>query len=374
MRFGDLIGQDEAIKQIQASVAADRLPHAFLFHGRVGVGKTTAALALARRLLCADPVLLDACDRCANCQRSSHFNHPDIFLLPPTPSSPDSQAGEGQRLDWISSVQSDFIKSPIFQLDESKPLEHRIATMRWLKQEASRAASASSWKIFILKRAGQLNVEAANAILKLLEEPNPGTLLILGVGRPADLPDTIKSRCALVRFRDLPAVEIARLLVERAGKAGDTVSETAVRLAARVARGSLTRAASLLDEDVLGLRDDAVALVTALAGQPEVHERLEPWLRGKDRSRLGLLFDLMLLWQSDLLRVKLGATDPREGLANDDRLPDLEAQAPYRSLEEIESSVRAIEEARRAVDGHGYLPLVLPAFVESVARRGSVGF
>ena len=370
MRFRDLIGQSEAVGQIQASVAADRMPHAFLFHGRTGVGKTTAALALARRLLCADPVLGDACDRCPNCVRSAHFNHPDIFLLPPTPSAPDSQAGEGQRLEWISSVQSDFIKSPIFHLDEAKPLEHRIATMRWLKQEASRASSGSGWKIFILKRAGQLNVEAANAILKLLEEPNPGTLLILGVGRPADLPDTIKSRCALVRFRDLPATEISRLLLERAGKAGETVSDNALRLAARVARGSLTQAAALLDEDVLGLRDDAVALVTARAGQPEIHERLDPWLRGKDRSRLGLLFDLMLLWQSDLLRIKLGATDPREGLANADRLHDLEAQAPQQTFEQLELTVQAVEEARRAVDGHGYLPLVLPNLVETVARRG----
>ncbi|TPW13309.1 MAG: DNA polymerase III subunit delta' [bacterium] len=369
MRFRDLIGQDEAVGRIRANLAADRLPHAYLFHGRVGVGKTTAALALGRRLLCSDPGPLDACERCANCFRSGHFNHPDLFLLPPTPSAPDSQAGEGQRLDWINSVQSEFIRSPIFQLDESRPLEHRIATMRWLKQESSRAASGSGWKIFILKRAGQLNVEAANAILKLLEEPNPGTLLILGVGRPADLPDTIKSRCALVRFRDLPVEEIVRLLLERAGKAGDTVSDTAVRLAARVARGSLTRAASLLDEDVIGLRDDAVTFVTARTGQPEIHERLDPWLRGKDRSRLDLLFDLMLLWQSDLVRVKLGAVDPGEGLANHDRLQDLMAEAPDRSFEEIESSVQAVEEARRAVDGHGYLPLVLPALVESVARR-----
>ncbi|HEX7880884.1 MAG TPA: DNA polymerase III subunit [Candidatus Eisenbacteria bacterium] len=371
MHFRDLVSQEEAVERLHAALAGGRLPHAFLFHGRSGVGKTTAALALSRRLLCSSPAGFEPCDHCANCSRTAHFNHPDLFLLPPTPAAPDTQAGEGQRMDWISGVQSDMGKSPIFRLDESKPLEHRIATMRWLKQEASRAAAQSDWKIFILKRAGEMNVESANAILKLLEEPNPGTLLILGVTRTSDLPETIKSRCALIRFRDLPTTEIVRLLGQRLrANSNDPADAAAIRLAARVAGGSLTRAAALLEEDVVALRDDAVDILSARYGDPAIHERLDAWLRGKDRSRLHLLLELMLLWEGDLLRTKIGAVDPREGLANADREADLVSAAARLPLDAIERTVRAIEEARSAVHGHGYLPLVLPALAESVARTG----
>jgi hypothetical protein len=104
------------------------------------------------------------------------------------------------------------------------------------------------------------------------------------------------------------------------------------------------------------------------AGHPDLHERLEPWLRSRDRGRLELLLDLMLLWYGDLLRLRLGAVDPVDGLANDDRRGDLEAQASNRSFEEIEKSVAAIEQARSAIEGNGYIPLVLPALVETLPR------
>src|SRR5512140_3010497 len=245
MKFSDVTGQGAAIARILETVESGRIPHAFLFHGQRGVGKTTTAIALARLLQCAAPKGGAPCEECAACRKSLHFNHPDTFIIPPTPSTPDSQAGDAQRTDFIASVISGMRKDAVFVLDESRPLEHRIRTMRWIKQEASRATVDGRWKIFILKRAGAMNVESANAMLKLLEEPNPNTLIIMGMERPSELPDTIRSRCALVRFRDLEAAQIEELLVSRlAAPAGPA------RLAARIASGSLTRAAALLEEDI----------------------------------------------------------------------------------------------------------------------------
>lgn len=364
MRFDSVIGQAAALTAIRAALDRGRLPHAFLFHGRRGTGKTTTALALARLLECQSPAGPEPCEKCPACHQSRHFNHPDIMLLPPTPSAPDTQAGEAQRTEFITEAQASFQKAPIFVLDESRPLEHRIATMRWLKHEASRAAVTGPWKVFILKQAGAMNVEAANAILKLLEEPNSGTLLILGVERPGDLPETIKSRCALVRFRDLATTDVVRLLGERLPKA----DPGAMALAARLARGSLTRAAALIVEDVLALRDEAIGLVTAPPTAPDLHRILDGWLRERDRSRLDLLFDLMLLWYRDLLRVAVGVPDSADGLANADRLAELERWAGRLTPSDLASAVRRIEEARRSVDGYGYLPLVLYSLVERLPR------
>jgi DNA polymerase-3 subunit delta' len=369
MRFRDLLGQDAALEQIRTAVSRGRTPHAFLFHGRQGTGKTTAALALARLLQCAAPTAAgEPCEACPSCHKSLHFNHPDIQLLPPTPSAPDTQAGESQRLQFISDTQADFAKQPIFRLDESRPLEHRIATMRKLKQEASRAAVDGPWKVFLLKRAGALNTEAANAILKLLEEPNPGTVLILGVERLNELPDTIRSRCALVRFRDLAVGDIERLLAERLAALKTPPDPADMRLAARVARGSLTRAAALLEEDVRALRDEAVALLDPEAAGPGRHEAIEPWARAKDRERLDLFLELMLLWYGDVHRLRAGHPDATDGLANADRAADLDRFAARLSAEQLRAGVQAVEDARRAVDGYGYVPLVLSALVEGVPR------
>lgn len=391
MRFSDIAGQERAVATIQAAVRNGRLPHAWIFHGRRGVGKTTAALALARLLQCAAPRDGAPCESCPSCHRSLHFNHPDIFLIPPTPATPDTQTGDQQRTEFIAGAQEDFRREAIFRLDESRPLEHRIRTMRWIRQEAARAPVNGPWKVFILKRAGLMNVESANAILKLLEEPNPGTLLILGMERPTDLPDTIRSRCALVRFHDLGMDTLVRLLTSRlkpppeavaSGAPGaDGASDSAVpagwlatiRLAARVARGSLTRAAALVEEDVLALRDEALAMATRPAGDADVHRRLDEWMRSRDKTRAGLLFDLLLLLCEDLLRLSARAPDDREGLANADRAAELETWAARLSPADIRESARLVEEAKEALDGYGYFPLVLYSLLEQMPRGLAAG-
>lgn len=364
MRFSDIAHQSAALDQIRKTLATGRIPHAWLLHGPRGVGKATAALAMARLLQCRAPVEGAPCESCPACRQSAHFNHPDIHIVPPTPSAPDTAAGEGQRTDFISAALDSWRREPIFHLDETRPLEHRIRTMRWIKQEASRAVVVGPWKIFILKTAGALNNESANAILKLLEEPTDGTLLLLCVENPASLPSTIPSRCALIRFRPLPVEAVAALLVERV-----KADPTAAALAARLSGGSLTRAAHFLEEEILPVRDEALALLFsgAVAGgrhNPERHSQIDAWLKARERLRLTLLLDLLRLWFRDLLRVRVGSIDPVEGLANADRAHELQQQAAGISEAEISQSIRLIEETRAALDGYGYAPLVLYSLLE----------
>lgn len=364
MRFSEIAHQEAALEQIRATLAAGRIPHAWLLHGPRGVGKTTAALAMARLLQCRAPVDGAPCENCPACRQSAHFNHPDIHIVPPTPSAPDTAAGEGQRTDFIAATLDSWRKEPIFHLDESRPLEHRIRTMRWVKQEASRAVVVGPWKIFILKTAGAMNNESANAILKLLEEPTPGTLLLLGVENPAALPATIPSRCALIRFRPLPVEAVAQLLVARV-----KAEPAAAALAARLSGGSVTRAARFLEEEILPVRDEALALLASgpnAAGRPdpERHGQIDAWLKARERTRLFLLLDLLRLWFRDLLRVRVGAVDPVEGLANADRADELARQAARLSEAQIAESIRLVEETRAALDGYGYAPLVLYSLLE----------
>jgi DNA polymerase-3 subunit delta' len=181
--------------------------------------------------------------------------------------------------------------------------------------------------------------------------------------RPTDLPDTIKSRCSLVRFKDLSARDLGGLLQERLG-----ADPAAAHLAVQLARGSLTQAAALIEEDVLALRNEAVDLATVEGGGAEHHEKLEALIRGKDRGRIELIFDLLLLWYRDLLRCGTGGADTVEGYANADRVSDLEEWSRRLSHADLSESIEKVEEARDALRGYGYLPLVIYSLLEQLPR------
>lgn len=363
MRYGEILQQAAAVGRIRETLATGRVPHAWLFHGPRGSGKTLAALAMARALQCAAPGPDGACESCTACRQSSHFNHPDIHIIPPTPSFPDNQTGEGQRSEYIAEMLVNFRKEPLFRLDEARPLEHRIRTIRWVKQEAGKAMVLGPHKIFILKSAGFMNIESANALLKLLEEPSAGTILVLGVEHPGQLPRTIESRCALVRFLPLPAAVIRQELTARLG-----TDPKEAAIAARMAEGSLTAAARFVDEALLPLRDEAIELIRSDRRDPARHARIDGWLKIRERIRLTLLFDLLTLWYRDLLRIHCGAVDPEDGLANADRRSDLELDAGRYTSDDILASIRLVEEARRSADGYGYAPLVLYSLLERLPR------
>ena len=178
MRFSTLLGQAKAQTLLGRAVESGRLAHAYLFSGPDGVGKTTMALELAAVLLCRAPVSEGPCGTCAGCLQFRSGNHPDFLRIRP----------DGA-----------FIK---------------IDQIRALKKALQFAPLEGERRVVLLEGVESMRREAGNSLLKLLEEPPAGNLLILIGNATGALLATIVSRCQVIPFAPLP-VRLAAEVVQR---------------------------------------------------------------------------------------------------------------------------------------------------------------
>ena len=207
--FENILGQPQVREFLRASVASERVTHAYLFTGPAGSNKTMAAYALAQALLCPKGPhgpRGGECGACDICRRVKRKKHPDVRYFAP-------EGAGGYLVDQIRDIAADTVLAPI---------------------QADR-------KIYILDRVDLLGVQAANAFLKTLEEPPSDVVLILlGRTRESVLP-TIVSRCQVVPFRHIPASEAAGILAQNTG-----ASREKARIAIEACDGSITRGIEFL--------------------------------------------------------------------------------------------------------------------------------
>jgi DNA polymerase III subunit delta' len=196
--------------------------HAYLFAGPEGSGKRLAMRAFAAALLCPD----GGCGQCRACRLALGERHPNMVVL--EPSGPDILVGK----------------------DASDP-----NTARWFASRAYLTPPEPGRKVMVVLQADRLRIEAADVLLKVLEEPPTDTLFLLLSARPDELPDTVRSRCQEIAFPPLAEDFVVQTLVNE-GR-----DERRARLACRLAGGNLGRARRLAaDERQLGaFRDDALA-------------------------------------------------------------------------------------------------------------------
>lgn len=171
---------------------SERLPHALLLHGRPGLGKHAFAVQLARFLLCSRPVAGTACGQCQSCQLFLAGTHPDMHVLQPEAIA--ESAGDLGGRYAVRYPASDKKR-------ERASAEITIYQIRCLIEDAQTRPFIGRRKIVLLSPADAMNVNAANSLLKLLEEPPFGCVLLLVTSHPARLPATIRSRCSHILFK-----------------------------------------------------------------------------------------------------------------------------------------------------------------------------
>lgn len=236
-------GQDEALALIRAALKTGHVGHAYLFHGPAGVGKTRASLWFARAVLCERPGPGgEPCDACPSCAAALALRHPDLELLVPLPTfrteGRTERQAEEARSEARARVRERYAREPWFAPFFSRPVVHSVEDLARAKEFLSLTAQREDgWKVLVVKGAEAMTGPAAHAFLKILEEPQPRRLLLLGARQRRALLATIASRCLPVRFRPLPDATIAEALAEGYG-----IPPAAARLAAATAQGKIGRA------------------------------------------------------------------------------------------------------------------------------------
>jgi DNA polymerase-3 subunit delta' len=203
--FDHIIGQKLPIRRLQTFLQNATLPHALIFSGIAGIGKRTVARTVAMALNCQNnPDCATPCGHCLPCRQIISGSHPDVLLIEPQ--------GNYLRIDQIRKLLSTLALKPF----------------------------TAQRRVVVIADAQEMNKEAANALLKVLEEPPPDTVLILTTLQTSDLLPTIVSRCRNIRFNPLGADHIMSLL-----KDTDGIDERFIDTAAALSAGSVAKAKRL---------------------------------------------------------------------------------------------------------------------------------
>jgi len=249
--------------------AAGRLPHALLVTGPLGVGKRRLVASLAHSLLCARPDEQGlACGHCRECGLFAAGTHPDYLEIGPDP--------------------------------ESKSDEIKVDAIRRLTVSDALTAHRGGHKVIVLDPAQNMNPNAANSLLKTLEEPSPATLLCLICEQPGRLPATIRSRCQELRVPVPPEPQALEWLRRHT----DSVD---AEILLRLAYGAPLRALALIEEGRLPQRMQAFAgFVEVARGTRDPVAEAAAW----NEHEPTVLLDWLAGWVSDLLRLASGHPAP----------------------------------------------------------------
>ncbi|HYO25794.1 MAG TPA: hypothetical protein VEQ85_12705, partial [Lacipirellulaceae bacterium] len=300
-------GHDAVVERFRRSLAANRLASTYLFVGPQGVGKRRFAEALAKSLLCQanDPARLDPCGRCHSCVMCAAGTHPDVHVVQ---RRPDDKV---LKLEY-------FIG----------PREHR--NTEGFCHDVSLRPKVGRRSIGIIDDADWFNEPSANCLLKLLEEPPHGAvLMLLATTRSRQLP-TILSRAQVVPFAPLPVDELAELLLAQQV----APDRTAAQELAKACRGSLARAREAANPQLALLRDNFAAAWRSGDFDPtSLHKGFDDFIAdgGKVADARRQRFRQLLVAAGDFLRASLHAAcdadeDPEPTIAALDRCLEAEEQ------------------------------------------------
>ncbi len=366
MSFAEFLGNSTTVTHLRESIAAGRFPQAMILAGPRGAGKYTLALMLARAMNCLKPTdrdgLPDFCGVCSNCERIGESTnledrvaeaitardemrdvdkretrvfvqtHPDVLIIPPDPPQLLIKLGQVRQAIHVA-----YYRPPV---------------------EARRA--------FTIFTSSAFMKEAANSLLKLLEEPPAHTSLILLTENPQELLPTIRSRAIVYRLGALPAAELESVLAQRRPE----LKAAERNLVARLAEGAAGRALRLDLETYLASRQDALIVLRTALKEPDYSQLFratETYHGGADgqEKTVNLLRALGSLIE-DLLLVVAGTPAL---VRNIDLASELDRLAQGLTVDWIDGAARALAQVEQGMRRNLLRSLSLDAMAVSLSER-----
>ncbi len=301
----NILGHAWAVEMLRQHVARDTARHAYLIAGPQGVGRFTLALRFAQALTCTQPPKPGVpCLVCRDCSQIEARQHPDLLVI--------EADAEGGAL--------------------------KIERVRDARRSLALKPYQSNYRITIFRRFQEATDEAANALLKTLEEAPSYAVLILTADTPEALLPTIVSRCEVLRLQPLPLDLVAAFLRERGASEGEA------RLLAHVSGGSPGRAVQLMkDPAALAFRSERLAELGLLLPATRAQRFAYADKLGRDKPGMRRVLELWLsFWRDVLIRAGGGSTP----IANVDRQQEIDSLARRLDLSEARRIVTNLDRAR----------------------------
>ena len=324
-----VVGQKRITERLERMAQSATLPHALLFTGPEGTGKTAAALEMARSLYC-DQGNEGCCEDCRGCRKTAGLNHPDMTLLFPL----SRQSSPELERETLVRIAEDPYGYPL----PADHATHSIGQIRTLQKQFAYGAFEGGWRVAVIMHADRMRVEAANALLKTLEEPPSRSLLILTASAQDALLPTIVSRCQWVVFSPVSIDDAARMLSN-----GPGIDAEAAMSIARTCGGNLRRAREMVDHEVDGLQDRGYRFLAALLWDedPRIHAALEKL--AADRDEALQLIGGAETWLRDVLLLHHG--DPGS-VTHGGRVDDIRRLSRALGLDGVRRTAEKIESLR----------------------------
>jgi len=328
MAFSDIKGQETALEFFRRVVNGNHLAHAYLFLGPQGLGKTFLAKNLAKFVNCENPVKkdklsIDCCESCISCNKINDDNHPDIHWVEPV--------GLSRKIS--------------------------ITQIRALQKEISLKTYEGKFKVFVILEAEGMTTEAANSLLKTLEEPPQESLIILTATSVSGLLSTIISRCHLVKFYPLKHQRLKEILKKEYGLGAESVHFLSAQ-----AEGRLGWALRLKEEEVMHEKNRLIER----ACQSRMRANAADIFTIKDKEQLRVQISYLLNWFRDILIFKAGLDE--DSVINIDRLERIAKEAAGYSFEELEENINKIDQADKLIKQNINPKIALEAMLEGLKK------
>ncbi len=352
-----LLGQEQIRQYWDTLIGSGRFGHAHILSGHSGVGKDALALYVAASLNC-NSQSKKPCGNCNSCHQFLNLEHPAlqlIFALPRRSTShTEPFAGiKDREMDLINIELAKKVAWPYYHLQIDGANDIRISTIRKLRKDIYLANDPGATRVVIILRAHKLNVEAANALLKILEEPPSGTVFVLTTEYLDRLPDTIRSRCTAHHIPDLDWKLIQEDLLKKKG-----VSPVQTEISARMAMGDLAAAHVYAEQDNTFWLDRIRSTLNTLAREDfaSVHKQVLFLIdkeEQSDDSRQQFLSLLILFFRDVAMRVKEG--EMKLWVAQTQQMNKLFPGC------DSQGAIKAIERTKNALERKVHLQLALTA-------------
>lgn len=310
MRSNDILGHEKELGLINNYIEGGFFSGGYVFSGPEGIGKKEVALIAAEKLNCVSDGIRP-CGLCGSCVKIEKGQHPDLHFI------------------------------------ESGSSQIKIEDIRSLQREINFRPYEGAVKVFIINDAHKLNPEAANSLLKVLEEPPAGSLIILVTHKPSSIFKTVLSRCKTIRFSPLRPALLKQVLMERYSVDGESA-----HFLASYSEGRLGLALRLKDSAAIREKNKVLDSFI-LSGKP-----LDRSLAALSKDGLRSFLNMAASWFRDVYMLKAQAA-PEESLIHLDRRDDLSELARRFSFRQLDGIINTVSESLSYLDGNINTKLIL---------------